>query len=497
MRVLLAGLFHETHTFLSGRTELADFAERVGDAMFAARGDGSPMGGMLEVAAERRWRVIPAIDLRASPSPTCSDTVVERFWSVFESTARAALPEGLDGILLVLHGAMVSASHPDVEGVLLARIRQLVGPTIPIAGVLDLHGNISQITCDLSQGFVAYRENPHADACAAAMDGARLLDRLMTRGETAHTVWVQPPVMWPPTGTGTATDPMRALEAMARDIERQHPEILAVNVFGGFSFADTPATGVAFTACTVGDPDVARRQLQRLADEAIARREQGNLLDAEWETLLPQIRQQLNSPADQRGGPLVIAEPSDNIGGGAPGDSTHILRWLIRDGLQGCLLAINDPETAQRLHGQPIGTRCRVELGGRSGPLSGGALACEVELRSATDGRFLLEDRNSHLASMSGDRYDMGPSVHVRVAGNDVVVTSRKTPPFDLAQWRVMGLTPERVGVIFVKAAVAHRRVYEPIASGHARLATPGPCASDLRTLPFRHIRRPVYPLDQ
>jgi microcystin degradation protein MlrC len=207
-RVLLAGLFHETHTFLEGRTGLSDFEVRLGDALWSAENDGSPLAGALEIAQMSAWDVIPVIDLRATPGPTVEDRVVERFWTEFATALDREEARGIDGVYLVLHGAMVSESLPDVEGEILERLRARTGIDVPVCGVLDLHGNITAKLAANSHGFVAYRQNPHADACAAARDGALLLDRLMRTGERPVTVWERPPVIWPPTGTGTAFDPM-------------------------------------------------------------------------------------------------------------------------------------------------------------------------------------------------------------------------------------------------------------------------------------------------
>src|SRR6185369_1531613 len=231
-RVLLAGIFHETHTFLEDRTRLEQFEVLREAELLSARGDASPLGGIVEFAASAGWELLPAIDLRAVPSGTVEDRVVEVFWEEFRRVALRERPRGVDGICLILHGAMVSESFVDVEGELLGRIRRLEGfETTPLTGVLDLHANTTPRMAEAANGLIAYRENPHADARAAALDGARLLDRLMTAGERSVTVWDHPPIVWPPLGTGTAQDPMKTLEAMAREIERSHPEILAVNVF--------------------------------------------------------------------------------------------------------------------------------------------------------------------------------------------------------------------------------------------------------------------------
>src|SRR5690242_110610 len=118
-RVLLAGLFHETHTFLDGTSGLADFAVRRGDELFDASGDGSPLSGALEVAAASKWDVRPALDLRATPSAIVDDAVFTSFWDEFAAAYERERAAGLDGIFLVLHGAMVCPSFRDVEGELI------------------------------------------------------------------------------------------------------------------------------------------------------------------------------------------------------------------------------------------------------------------------------------------------------------------------------------------------------------------------------------------
>jgi len=492
--ILLAGLFHETQTFLEGSTPLSDFAQRTGDELFTARDDGSPLSGVLDVATACGWRVTPSIDLRATPSATVDDEVLEAFWSRFDNDLRSACASGLDGIYLVLHGAMTCTSFPDVEGEIMRRLRLVPGcESIPVCGVLDLHGNISQQFAEATQAFVSYQCNPHTDARQAAVRGAQLLDRILQTGRQPVTVWDQPDVVWPPTGTGTADDPMQTLEQMARDLEQQHAEIDVVNVFGGFAFADTYHTGVSLMAVTTGDPNVARAHLAQLSAWAWEHRADGNVIDQPLESAMRDIVSML--PHSE--GPILIVEPSDNIGGGAPGDGTSTLHALIEHQIDNAAVVINDPQAVQHLHNCETGQRVTLDIGGRGSSLAAGPLSLELELESTSDGRFELEDIHSHLASMNGVQIDMGPSAVVRHAGIRILLTSRKTPPFDLAQLRSQGIVPEELAVIVVKAAVAHRRAFDPIAAESFTVSTPGPCCSDLSTFPFQKLRRPAYPLDQ
>ena len=207
-RILFGGLFHETHTFLGERTRWEDFEVTVDAAILAKVGDGSPTDGFLAEAARHGWEVIPTIDARCVPSGTVEDAMFERYWREFERRAAPALAAGVDGIYLVLHGAMATETFRDTEGELLGRIRALPGAKdVPIFGVLDLHANVSARMCREANGLVMYRENPHTDARQAAERGAALLARCLREKRVPRMIWCRPPIMWAPPGTGTAVDP--------------------------------------------------------------------------------------------------------------------------------------------------------------------------------------------------------------------------------------------------------------------------------------------------
>jgi microcystin degradation protein MlrC len=485
-RVLLAGLFHETHTFLEGTTGLRDFAVLRGGELLRCAGDSSPLGGVLESAEEFGWEVVPAVDFRASPSAMVEDEVVETFWQELASHGG----QSYDAVYLVLHGAMTSQSLDDVEGEILARLRHLLGQAVPIFGVFDLHANFTQRMADLANCLVAYRENPHADARRAAQIAAGLLQRTLTTGQVPRMFWHHPPVMWPPTGTGTASEPMLSLERLSRELEAASPEFWAVSVSAGFSFADTPDTGVSFAIATVGAESEARAALEKLGAWALEKKAAGNVTDPSVGEVFAQLQ-----PLPP--GLTVLVEPSDNIGGGAPGDGTGLLRALVERRIQNAAICINDPAAVQRLTSLDIGAKVALPIGGRGSRIDAGPLTLEVELLRRGDGKFELEDKQSHLASMCGDRFDMGQCAVVRHGGLTILLTSRKTAPFDLGQWRSQGIEPKSLSVIAVKAAVAHRRAYDPIAARMLWVDTPGPCTGNLRSLPYRKIRRPIFPLDE
>jgi microcystin degradation protein MlrC len=194
-------------------------------------------------------------------------------------------------------------------------------------------------------------------------------------------------------------------------------------------------------------------------------------------------------------GPVLLVEPADNIGGGAPGDCTDVMRALLKHDVQGAGVVIADAKAVRALERVPVGGHATIAIGGRGSRLDLGPVTLEVELVSRSDGRFDLEDMKSQIVVL-GRKIDMGQTAVVRHRGLTILLTSKRLAPMDLGQWRSQGITPEKFSVIGVKAAVGHRRAYDPIASASFTVRTRGPCTSDLKQLPYKHIRRPVYPLD-
>ncbi len=489
-RILLAGLFHETHSFVDEITGLDAYTINRGPQMLARSGDGSTIDGFLEVAEREGWDVVPVGDFSALPSGTTDHAVFELFWKELEEGIYAALAEtGLDGIWLALHGAMVTTESVDPEGELLARIRAIPGVAkLPIFGVFDLHATFTAAMAAGANGLVGYRENPHIDARDSAVRSAEQLARTLAEKQAPHMLARNAPIVWPPTGTGTADRPMRDLEALARQIEAENPEIWTVNVVGGYSFADVPDVGVAFSVTTTGSDADAVAALDRL--EALAIELQPLGLPEEW-SLDAALEECKRNPD----GPNIIVEPSDNIGGGAPGDCTSVLRGFLRHGITNAAVAIADPAAVAALADVAIGGTKRLSIGGKGSRLDPGPVELEVTLLGRSDGAFTLEDRNSHLAAMQGVYINMGPSAVVEAAGIKILLNSIKTPPFDLGQFRSQGIIPEELSVIGVKAAVAHRRAYDKIARRSFTVTTPGPCTSDIRSLPYERVRSGVFPL--
>ena len=492
--VFIAGLVHETHTFLAQRTNLADFEKLIwlqgADLLAHCRGDVSPMGGAIEVADRRGWHLLPSIYGAAMPAGTVEDGVLDMWWERVEADLLPALRQGLDGIVLILHGAMAFESFGDGEGEILRRIRQLPGAgDVPIAADLDLHANFSEDMARHATIFTGYRENPHTDARQAGVRAAQLLDRAMHGGERAQVVAVKPPVLYSPKGTSTAAEPVLTLEKMARQLEADYPELLEVCVLPGFAYADIACAGVSFCATTIGDPDRARRLLQPLADLALERSEQGNPLDPDIDEVMPKALQ-------VERGPIGLIEPSDNIGGGTPGDGTGVLQAFLEYEVDRCAVVINDPQAVAACHTASVGDVLTLDIGGKVDSFHGPPLELPLRVEHLSDGKFDLENEKSHLASLLGRHIDMGLSAVVRHGGICILLTTNKTPPMDLGQLRSQGIAPEELYMVGIKAAIAHKAAYDPILQASFYVDTPGLGSSDLRRFSYEHIVRPIKPLD-
>jgi microcystin degradation protein MlrC len=493
-RVFIAGIFHETHSFSGDTTGLEGFVIHRGAEILARRGDASQVDGFLSVAEREGWEVVPSAVYTGGASGTVDHAVFEAFWSEVKPALETALTQGLDAIHLSLHGAMVTSECDDPEGELMARIRATPGAEkLPMYCVGDLHGTMTPQMGDLSDCVIYYRECPHTDAYDSAVLSSELLARCLKSGVRPKHFVLVTPIVWPPTGTGTRDGPMRALEDAARRIEKTVPGVLAVNVVGGYSFSDVPFAGVSFSIITEGDETAAQSALRELAGIAWDMRQGGIPKQHDLDQVVREFKFDRRARAK---GPVLLVEPADNIGGGAPGDGTDVMRALLKYDVQGAGVALADAQSVAALANLPIGGKITLPIGGKGSPLDPGPVTLEVELVSRSNGVFELEDKHSHLVGSLGEIINMGPSAVVKHRGLTILLTSKKLPPFDLGQWRSQGINPEELSMIGIKAAVGHRVAYGKIASGEYTVNTSGPCTSDITRLPYTKLRRPVFPLD-
>jgi microcystin degradation protein MlrC len=425
------------------------------------------------------------------PGGIVEDAAIEvfrrHFFPVLEAEAAS-----LDGIFLVLHGAAVSEGSDHPEADILADIQTLLkvrGLTTPVVCVLDLHANIPHKLIDNSSVAVAYRENPHRDAHDAAVRAARILGDLMDKPGVAQ-VHLPTRYVLPPTGVGSADDPMRAVLAAARAIEAADPEIININVMAGYSYADVPDCGFSLSASTRGDPDRATDHLRQLASVLEQHIAKGYPRDAALDEVLAAIDR---LPPGK--GPVLLVEPADNIGGGTPGDATDLLGPLLATGRRGIVAALADPEAVTQCIAAGLGATVSLMIGGKTDEHHGAPIPFTGRVANLTDGGFELELKTSHLASMLGTHADMGPCAVVENEQAKILLSSRKMPPMDLGQLHSQGIRPEDATYVVVKAAVSHRDAYGPIALASFNVDSAGLCTSNLPRLPYRKLKGKIIAL--
>ena len=328
--------------------------------MLARLGDASQLDGFLTVAKRHGWEVVPGAIYTGGASGTVDHAVFEAFWADVKPALEQALAGGLDAIHLSLHGAMVTSACDDPEGELLARIRAMPGAeNLPIYGVCDLHGTLTPKMGALSDCLIFYRECPHTDQFDSAVLSTQLLARCLKTGIRPKQHVLVTPIVWPPTGTGTRDGPMRALEDAARRMEKEIPGVLAVNVVGGYAFSDVPHAGVAFSVITEGSDADAHAALRQLGKIAWTMREGGIPRQHDLDQVVREFK-----PGGK--GPVLLVEPADNIGGGAPGDGTDVMRALLKYDVQGAGVVIADKEAVAALQAAPIGGKVTLAIGGKS-----------------------------------------------------------------------------------------------------------------------------------
>jgi len=490
-RILIAMVKHETNGFNRFPTEYQDYLDQnchVGAAILAVyRATNLELGGFIEAAEHEGWDLVPAIAASATSSGPSSDAAFEALMAPLIGAIRQA--GRLDGVLLALHGSMVTASHDDAEGEILRRLRDEVGADLPIIVTLDPHSNVTPEMAQRATALVAFRTSPHTDQKATALRATAILARTL-RGEVApRVVLARRPMLTGFDGARThhAHGPMQDALARAREME-QMSGVLCVSIHSGFSRSDCAAVGpsVAIT----GDGSDARylALADSLMDDAWKRR-------GETTERLLSIAEGIAAARAWQAGqkPVVLGDFGDAPGGGAYGDGTAILAALIEAGVAKAVLAcIWDPEVAAQAVAAGPGVRIAVMLGGRHDPAHGGGpIQGAAQVLSVSDGRFVFKGRYG-----TGSRGSFGPSAALAIGGVTVIVTSHNKGIYDLEQLRIFGIEPIEQAVLVVKCMHGHRAEFEPISSRCLDIDSGGISSGDVSRFDWKKIPRPIWPLD-
>ncbi len=486
--VLTAEFLHETNTFSVRQTDLAAYQAytfRIGDDQLASfEGTNTGVAGCLECARKFGWQMNHAVTADAGPSGPVTTEAFDTIADLILDAARTKLP---DGVLLALHGAMVPEFCEDGEGELLQRLRDVIGPHIPIAITLDLHANVSKKMCQLADIIVSYKTYPHIDIREAACHAGDILQRTMLSEISPSTLRVHRPMIGEANGGRTDIGPMidRLERARAYELEA---DVFAVSINAGFEEADITEIGPTVLVTCQGDSASHQAFAESIADDIWARR-------AEVLNTFYSVKQAAAMAADfvRTDGPLIIADYADNPGGGAYGDATALLDALLKIGVSNAAFGpIADPAIAAHLHQHSVGDTVTVDLGGKTDPhFGGGPITVTGKILQLSDGVCIGDG-----PMKGGQELHFGKTCVLHVDGIDILVVSEAIQMYDQQQFRSFGIDPSAKSVVGLKSMQHFRAAFEPIAGKVIVCDCGALCTTDVTKLPYQKVPRPIYPLD-
>ncbi len=507
-RVAILGFFIECNRWapVSVQAMFTQSIDIAGDALGAELRSPAPrllpdtLGFAAEMDRHGPWQVVPIRMAGAQPGGPVDQAYFEALASDIEARLHQALP--IDAVFISSHGAALTTDREDPDGELFARIRAIVGPQVPVVAVLDLHTNVSAKMTDALSGFVAYRTNPHVDLRARGEEAARLIQAFLDEGPGQVSLVKLPFV--PP-----ATSQLIAPGTVYRELidaaqARVAGGVHNVSLCGGFALADSPKCGFSVVVTTRrGHRDQGQALALQLAGEVWAARERFVSLLTPMEQAVALARE---AGSDSSLAPLILADVADNPGAGGGGNTVDLLRALIQARVQGALLGVfTDAALAHEAHALGAGAvfeavfnRGLVREPGvlpeaTSLPPGVSCLRHSARVLALSDGRFL-----GRRGLVAGTQRDMGPSVLLDLGGLRVAVISNRQQLLDPAQLDVLGVDLSTVRTLVVKSRGHFRAAFDGFAPSERILEVdcPGLTTPNLRMLPWRHLPRPIYPID-
>lgn len=471
MKIFIAGLATESSSFSPIPTGRANFEES-----FVAHGDATRQAPMFfsaplhvwRAAAEGRgWDVVESLSAFAQPAGPTVKSLYEEYRDEILRELEAAMP--VDIILYSMHGAMMADGYPDCEGDLLRRTRAIVGGGATIGAEFDPHAHLTDEMLDAANLLVFYKEYPHTDVAERAAELFRLaVDTAegkiqpVVREVDCHMIGLYQ----------TPISPMRDFVDRMSAAERNDDRVLSVSLVHGFPWGDHERTGTRVLAITDGDAVLAERLAEQFATDLWG-------LRAQLRIDYPDIDAALDIAVAEPKGPVVLADVSDNAGGGAPSDTTWFLQAVLQRGLKDVALGIFWDPIALRLCVEAgEGARLRIRVGGKVGSDSGQPVDLEVVVHRIATGKT---------QDIGGATMSLGTIAWVEADGVHLLINDLRTQVFHPEAFTALGLDLSSMRIIIVKSTQHFYAGFEPIASRIIHTATPGPMSVDFARIPYRN----------
>lgn len=492
-RILLASLLHETNSFNRILTPLENFKGRFlllneNDVRSKLTSSGTEMGGFLNACDTYSWHAEIAFAAAAGPS----GPMVETDFSQLKTRLIEAASTKPDGVLLALHGAMITEKSDDPEGDIACALRAIIGPEVPMVITLDMHANLSPRLVEAADALCIYETYPHVDQAQTAERAAAILNDLLIlpkSGKRLSKSIIMRPSMLDAADHGRTfpAGPMNIILERMNELKSEY-NLLSAGITIGFPWADTERTGTAVVLYAEHDADI---------DLHIPAYELCNLLwksHAETQLHFTSIEDAIADAltpgmVDK---PLILADFADNPAGGAYGDSPNLLRAMIEANLKNAAYAsICDPEVVRQAQAAGMGAVIDVAIGGKYAPEITPPLFLTVEVIRYHDGKILFNG-----PVLQGVTIDMGECVLLKHNDIEIIVSSRALAITDIEQFRAFGVEPSKKSVVTVKSRNHHRAAFEPIARKVMLVDAGGIASMQLDKIPYQNLTRPIWPLD-
>ena len=490
MRLLLAMMKHETNTFSPVITDLSRFSRAGGSApdsgaaaVAAYRGTGTVTGAYIEIAEREGAEFELAIAADAWPSGPVEDAAYETMCrTILDAVKRG----GWDGILLDLHGAMVTRSHEDGEGTLLKRIRA-IDPKTPIAVGYDMHANVYAEMVEHANVVAGYQTYPHVDMYGTGRRAGDALIRMIKGQAKPTTAWGNLPMLPHVMRQGTADEPNRSLQARCKAMEAEGA--LCASLFVGFPHADISNAGLSVVITTDNDMALAERWRDELLNAAWAQREA-------FVYKIEPLEQSVARAKAMTDGPVFLLDHYDNAASGGPMDTTRVLAEIMRQQLDNvAAFGIFDPAAVQQCIDAGIGATIRLSIGGKQKmpmcPEPSEPLQVTGRVKTIFDGKYRAKGPMA-----AGTQQDMGHAVVLDTGRVEIVLFSRHVEPFDVNTLLSVGIDPMQKRYVMLKSRIHWRAGMSHLAKAVVECAGVGVCTSDYGQHRFERLRRPIYPLD-
>lgn len=477
--IAVGGISAESNTFYPKLSEMRvrDFESREEWLREGARGRGV-VRGLIETSERVGLDLYPVHSARASSLGTVSDSSFSSNMDELIRQLESADPP-FDGVFLVLHGAMAVESFPHGDAEVVRRVREAMGPDVPIVVTHDFHANVAPEIVEHSDVLITYKESPHLDSRERGDQAAEIMAKIVTGQVKPVQALAKPAMLLNLIHHDTFTGVLKPIVAESRRLERENPKILAVSVPGGYQWADVQQMGPSVIVVTDGDLELAQREADRLSDKLWAVRDQ--LPFAPPDTAAA-VRQAMESSKQ----PVVLMDTGDNIGGGSAGDGTHVLSEFLRQKTLGWVMSISDPEAVEAAVRAGVGQPFDQLVGAKTDELHGEPVRIRGYVRflknSQHDGAGL-----SAVIEVEGSTRDLQ---------NLLLLTSRPSGARNAEEMQSNGIDPSQQTVIVSKGTVAPFATFRDIAGEIILANTPGPTNVDPAQFTYKNVRRPYYGLD-